>query len=240
MSNFKVLIAEDEDDIRNLIQFNLSKEGYQLLLAKDGEETIQIAKSEKPDLALLDIMMPKMDGIAVVNEMKKSDDLSNCGIIMLTAKGTEEDIVRGLESGADDYITKPFSPKILAARIKAVLRRKQNQQDENNREKQNTSKQNEVEIHQIRLNKNQRKAWVDDKEIELTYTEFQLLLLLTENPGWVFTRSQIVDNIRGENHAITDRSVDVQVVGLRKKLMEKGKLIETVRGVGYRLKELNS
>lgn len=228
MNKVKIVVAEDETDIRELIHFNLFKEDYDVRLAGNGDEALQLIRETKPDLALLDIMMPGRDGVTVCKEVRSDDQLRSTSIIMLTAKGTEEDIVRGLESGADDYITKPFSPKILSARVKAVLRRKASGQE---------SDPECLSVHGIEIYPAMRRALCDGKEIELTYTEFTLLQLLMTRPGVVYTRSQIVDSVRGENHAITDRSVDVQVVGLRKKLGEKGVLIETVRGVGYRYKQ---
>lgn len=228
MSKIKILAAEDDEDIRDLIHFNLFKENYEVFLAKDGAEAIKLAFEHTPDLAILDIMMPHKDGITCCKEIKNNPATENMNIILLTAKGTEEDIVLGLEAGADDYITKPFSPKILMARVKAILRRKAGRISAN---------QETILKHDISMNLVKRQVRLEDQPIDLTYTEFQLLHLLLTNPGWVYTRSQIVDLIRGENHAITDRSVDVQVVGLRKKLKDKGQLIESVRGVGYRMKE---
>lgn len=232
----KIVVVEDEKDIRDLISFNLLREDFEVHTAKDGEEALQVINSVRPDLILLDLMLPKRDGISVCQMIKTNSKLKSTGIIMLTAKGTEEDIVTGLESGADDYITKPFGPKILLARINAVLRRKKSESISmtDNTHKTNSSK---ISLLGIEIDPEKRKTYVDGNLVDLTFTEFQLLLLLVEGPGLVFTRSQIVDTIRGKNHAITDRSVDVQVVGLRKKLSDKGSLIETVRGVGYRFKE---
>ncbi|MEC7183421.1 MAG: response regulator transcription factor, partial [Bdellovibrionota bacterium] len=146
----------------------------------------------------------------------------------LTAKGEEEDVIKGLEVGADDYITKPFSPKVLLARIKAVLRRSKNIVK---------GPKNVFTLNDIKIDLSKRQTFIRNTELKLTYTEFQILHLLAQKSGWVFTRGQIVDSIRGENHAITDRSVDVQIVNLRKKMGDQGHLIETVRGVGYRFKE---
>lgn len=228
MSKISIVVAEDEADIRDLIHFNLFKENFEVSLAEDGEAALKLILEKKPDIALLDIMMPKKDGISLCQEIRASKEVDNMGLIMLTAKGTEEDIVRGLEVGADDYITKPFSPKVLLARIQAVIRRKG----------PNTNKNNKLlNAFGLKIEIDRRKAYNNEIEMDLTYTEFQLLVLLISNPGLVYTRAQIVDTIRGENHAITDRSVDVQVVGLRKKLGEKGEFIETVRGVGYRFKD---
>ncbi len=227
-SKIKILIAEDEEDIRELIHFNLFKEKFNVETAANGAEALAKAKADKPDLMLLDIMMPEMDGLEVCRLIREDSSFNNTGVVMLTAKGDEEDIVKGLELGADDYIIKPFSPKIVIARVNAVLRRRV----------QNTVEESDIfEIYGIKIDTPRRKVYIDEEEITLTFTEFQILSLLSKKAGWVFTRSQIVDTIRGDNHAVTDRSVDVQIVGLRKKLVDKGDLIETVRGVGYRFKE---
>lgn len=228
MNKTRILVAEDEKDILDLIHFNLFKENFEVDLASDGQQALDRVEQSVPDLAVLDIMMPGLDGITLCEKLRSSEKYANLGIILLTAKGTEEDIVRGLEAGADDYITKPFSPKVLVARVNALLRRK---------DKKHTQATAQIKVHNMSIDVERRQFLLDSNEIELTYTEFQLLILLSSNPGVVYTRSQIVDTIRGENHAITDRSVDVQVVGLRKKLGESGQLIQTVRGVGYRLKE---
>lgn len=229
MANQKILVVEDEQDIRELIHFNLFKEKYEVVTAADGEEALTRATEVNPDLVLLDLMLPLKDGISVCKEMRDNEKFSETSIIMLTAKGEEEDVVKGLEAGADDYITKPFSPKILLARVKAALRRKGG-----------ATKASEglLELLDIKIDTEKRKVTLQGEELNLTYSEFQILFLLAQSPGKVFTRSQIVDLVRGTNHAITDRSVDVQIVGLRKKLKDSGSLIETVRGVGYRFKEV--
>ena len=228
-SKTKILIAEDEEDIRELIHFNLFKEKFIVETACNGAEALEKSKAFKPDLMLLDIMMPEMDGLEVCRLVRSDSSFDDTGIVMLSAKGDEEDIVKGLELGADDYIVKPFSPKIVIARVNAVLRR---------RVKENSNEEPIFETNGIKIDTARRKVYIEGKEISLTYTEFQILSILAMRVGWVFTRSQIVDTVRGDNHAVTDRSVDVQIVGLRKKLGNKGELIETVRGVGYRFKEL--
>ncbi|MGB0453094.1 MAG: response regulator [Bacteriovoracaceae bacterium] len=227
MNTNKILVVEDEEDIRELIHFNLFKEKFEVVTCADGEEALNLAKSQKPDLILLDLMLPKLDGVNVCKLLKEDNNTKTIPVIMLTAKGGEDDIIKGLESGADDYITKPFSPKILVARIKTVLRRTSDKD----------SSEQSIEKFGIKIDPSKRKVMIDDVELNLTYTEFQILYLLANKAGQVFTRSQIVDSVRGTNHAITDRSVDVQIVGLRKKLAGKDALIETVRGVGYRFKE---
>ena len=174
-------------------------------------------------------MLPGIDGLDICKLLKSDLDTSKIPILMLTAKGEESDIVKGLESGADDYITKPFSPKVLVARVKSVLRRYAQPE---------ISEDEVIKYNEITLHPSKRQVTVSGKLIELTYTEFEILHFLIRRPGWVFTRNEIVDRVRGDSYHVTDRSVDVQIVGLRKKLGDAGKYIETVRGVGYRLTEL--
>ena len=220
-----ILIIEDEPDICELIEYNLTQSGYNIIVANNGEKGIKIARKHLPDLVLLDLMLPGIHGIDVCRILKNDKDTSGVSIIMLTALGQEEDIIKGLETGADDYLTKPFSFPILEARIVSVLRRINN----GNIEIEKVSNSGIV----ISLRK--REVKIDGKKIKgLTFTEFQILHLLASHPGWVFTRYQIIDKIRGDNYPVTDRSVDFQIVGLRKKMGKKGKLINTIRGVGYR------
>jgi two-component system phosphate regulon response regulator PhoB len=181
-----------------------------------------------PDLVVLDLMLPGIDGLEVMKALQEDSATKNIPTIMLTAKGEEADIVTGLELGADDYITKPFSPRVLLARARAVLRRKPESLEE-------TSET--IVIHDLVIDQGRRRVLANETPVELTYTEFQILLFLASRPGWAFTRTQIVDAVRGNSYPVTDRSVDVQVVGLRKKLGPCGKYIETVRGVGYRFRE---
>jgi len=228
MSNDTILIVDDEEDIRELIRYNLERDGYKVLSAYSGEEALKTARLKSPDLILLDLMLPGMDGLEVAGKLKADSDLDCIAIIMLTAKGEEADIVTGLEIGADDYITKPFSPRILNARIKAVLRRRQGIDYET---------KDIIAIHDLIIHPGKRGVVACGKEVELTFSEFQILYFLSKRPGWVFTRSQIVDEVRGDDYPVTDRSVDVQVAGLRKKLGRCGNCIETVRGVGYRFRE---
>tara|TARA_B100001996_G_scaffold275003_2_gene215752 strand:- start:280 stop:975 length:696 start_codon:yes stop_codon:yes gene_type:complete len=222
-----ILIIEDERDIADLLQFNLEQRQYSISVARNGESGIEIAKNEKPDLVLLDLMLPGIHGLDVCKVLKSDKNLEKTLIIMLTALGQEEDIVKGLESGADDYIPKPFSFEILLARIKSVLRRGKHK---------TTVNEEPVAIHGLKIFPGKREAIIEENSLDLTYTEFQILYLLASHPGWVFTRYQIIEKIRGGNSSITDRSVDFQIVGLRKKIGKTGNLIETIRGVGYRFK----
>ena len=228
MAKEKILVVDDEEDILELVRYNLSREGYRVTGTLTGEDALRKVRSDSFDLIVLDLMLPGMDGLAFTKTVKNDSRLRSIPIIMLTAKGEEADIVTGLELGADDYITKPFSPRVMIARVRAALRRpKEAPEDE----------LSIVKIHDLEINPGRRSVLAKGSPIDLTYTEFQLLFLLARRPGWVFTRSQIVDLIRGSDYPVTDRSVDVQIVGLRKKLGTYGKYIETVRSVGYRFRE---
>jgi len=230
MSKEQILVIEDEEDILALIHFNLVKAGYRVECATTGEEGFVKAREYSPDLVLLDLMLPGMDGLEVCRRLRKAPDTQDLPIIMLTAKSEEHDIIQGLELGADDYITKPFSPQVLVARAQAVLRRRA-------KAEKSTDSEQPIEIHDLYIHPGRNKVQAADETIELTLSEFRLLYLLASRPGWVFTRTQIVDAIHGEGYAVTDRAVDVQIVGLRKKLGSCGDYIETVRGIGYRFKE---
>ena len=226
MDNKKILIVEDEFDILKLIEFNIKKEGFDVIAVSDGESAIKEVRSNKPDLILLDLMLPGISGLDVCHLIQKDTELSQIPILMLTAKGEESDIVRGLEAGADDYVVKPFSIKVLLARIKALLRRDISQ----DADKQKAP----LVFDGLSIHAGKRIVKVDGKIIDLTYMEFQILFTLASHSNWVYTRSQLIDEIRGDNYIVTDRSIDFQFVGLRKKLGEASKYIKTVRGVGYR------
>lgn len=224
----RILIVDDEEDILELVQYNVKRDGYQTLCAVTGEHALQIVQNEKVDLVVLDLMLPGINGLEVAKSIKRNPQKMNIPIIMLSAKGEETDIVTGLELGADDYVTKPFSPKILLARIRAVFRKNGNP---------GLDTEAVLHHHGISIHPGRRIIKINGKSVDLTYTEFQIIYYLAGRPGWVFTRTQIVDAVRGDNYSVTDRSVDVQMVGLRKKLGPYGKYLETVRGVGYRFKE---
>ena len=228
MARETILIVEDEEEIQELLQYNLSKDGFRSVGVLSGEDAIKKARAEHYDCILLDLMLPGMDGLDVCRALKKDEKTRSIPIIMLTAKGEEPDIVTGLELGADDYIVKPFSPKVLIARIKTVLRRKSAEPVDDSAP---------VQVHGMQIHPGRREVLFKNKPIELTNMEFQLLHFLASRPGWVFSRYQIVEGVRGDNYPVTDRSVDVMIVGLRKKLGDAGSLIETVRGAGYRFKE---
>ncbi len=228
MAREHLLVIEDEADLLELLRYNLAKEGYQVTAVESGEEGLRRARETRPDLVLLDLMLPGLDGFEVCKALKRNLETEGIPVVMLTARQEEADMVAGLELGADDYITKPFSPRVLKARIKAVLRRKSGGETEENE----LLRRGELVIdngrHEVKL---------AGESVSLTYTEFGLLRLLAGRPGWVFDRYQILDSIKGDDYDVTDRSVDVHIASLRKKLGAWGKHIETVRGVGYRFRE---
>jgi len=228
MSVKKILVVEDDEDIMELISFNLKQEGYSVVKAATGENAVKQAHSASPDLILLDVMLPEIDGLEVCRRLKGDTKTKQLPVIMVTAKGEESDVVSGLELGAEDYVVKPFRPKELVARVRAVLRRKSQAADQ---------APEKIKIDELQIDLKRREVLVKGKTVELTYTEFQILYFLVQKPGWVFSRYQIVDAVRGSDYPVTDRSVDVQIVGLRKKLGKAGDRIETVRGVGYRFKD---
>ncbi|OGP71396.1 MAG: DNA-binding response regulator [Deltaproteobacteria bacterium RBG_13_60_28] len=227
MPKERILVVEDDDDILQLLKYNLAKEGYRITGAASGEEALRVLKTGLPDLVLLDLMLPGIDGLEVCRTLKREARTSRIPIIMLTAKGEEADIVTGLELGADDYITKPFSPRVMLARVRTVLRR---------RHTEPLAQEAPIEIHDMVIHPGHHEVLVEDRPLDLTLTEFRLLYMLASRPGWVFTRDQIVKGVHGDDYPASDRSVDVQVVSLRKKLGLYGKYLETVRGVGYRFK----
>jgi DNA-binding response OmpR family regulator len=231
MAKEQILLIEDEEDILALVHYNLAKEGYQVRCATSGEDGLAQARQQVPALILLDLMLPGIDGLEVCRRLRSRPETEAVPLIMLTAKGEESDVVAGLELGADDYLTKPFSTKVLQARIRAVLRRRRQPPAEE-------SPTEEIHHGELVIHPGRNEVTIGGKPVELTFTEFRVLQFLAGRPGWVFTRYQIVNAVRGEGYAVTDRAVDVQIVGLRKKLGDVGPLIETVRGVGYRFKDL--
>ncbi len=228
MAKEHILVVEDEEDILELLRYNLAKEGYRVTGVLSGEEGLKAARSQPPDLIVLDLMLPGIDGLTVCRELKMDAKTRDLPIIILTAKGEEADIVAGLELGADDYVTKPFSPRVLLARLRAVLRRRQAGPQ---------AEADSLELRELIIHPGRHEVLVQGHPVDLTSTEFRLLSFLARRPGWVFTRSQIVQGVQGEDYSVSERAVDVQIVGLRKKLGPAGKYVETVRGVGYRFKE---
>jgi len=228
MAKETILVVDDEEDILELVRHHLKREGFEILCADSGEKALTAARNSPVNLMVLDLMLPGIDGLEVTRKLKNDPQTKHIPILMLSAKGEESDVVTGLELGADDYVTKPFSPRILIARTRAILRRGGNEPPDETKI---------IRIHDIEIHPGRRSVTILGQPVSLTYTEFQVLSILARRPGWVFTRSQIVDMVRGDDYPVTDRSVDVQIVGLRKKLGRYGDTIETVRGVGYRFKE---
>lgn len=233
MPKNRITIVEDEADIREILEYSLSREGFEVQSAMDGASGLDLIRREGPELVLLDLMLPDIDGLEICRQLKGDEATRDIAIIMVTAKGEESDIVLGLGLGADDYIPKPFSNKELVARVRSVMRR-------------TTRNAAPVETGQavlagpLRIDPERHKAWVHDQEVELTATEFRILLLLARNPGRIFSRSQILADARGELAAAFDRSVDAHIRTIRKKLGKERDLIETVRSIGYRFAEEES
>jgi two-component system alkaline phosphatase synthesis response regulator PhoP len=228
MAHETILVIEDEEDILELIRYNLDREGYRVVCAESGEKGLEIARRQRPDLVLLDLMLPGLDGLEVCKRMKADSSIAALPIVMVTARGEEADVVTGLELGAEDYVTKPFSPRVLVARVRAVLRRRREAPVDDTAV---------IRTHDIEIHPGRHTVSIGGEVVDLTATEFKILHFLAKRPGWVFTRYQIVDGIRGPNYPVTERSIDVQIVALRRKLGERGAVIETVRGVGYRFTE---
>lgn len=232
--NYKktILVVDDEEHILELIKFNLEREGYNILLCDNGEESIYMVKNNNIDLVILDLMLPGMDGIEVCKRIGSMDKFENLPIIMLTAKGEESDKILGLELGADDYITKPFSVKELTARIKAVLRRSKNKK---NRE-ENIEKI--ISIKNLIIDTEKHVVTINGKSLDLTYKEFKLLEILSKNRGKVLSRNYLLDEVWGYDYFGETRTVDVHIRHLRKKIEDSksSKYIETIRGVGYKMK----
>ena len=226
MAKEKILVVDDEPDIVELIAYNLTKEGYQVSTAATGEAALSKVQHDRPDLILLDLMLPGIDGLEVCRALSGYD----IPILMATAKSDDADIIIGLEMGADDYITKPFSPRVLIARIRAVLRRRR-------RSRERTSDAVVLTLHGIAVDTKRYHVSLEGEPLDLSATEFSILEFLIRNPGWVFSRGQIIESVKGADYPVTERSVDVQILALRKKLQHKGVCIETIRGIGYRMAE---
>jgi len=230
MPKQSILVVDDEEDIRELLSYNLQREGFDVQTAVDGETAVELVNKEPPDLVVLDLMLPGIDGYDVCYKLKSNPDLNHVPIIMLTAKGEESDEVIGFGIGADDYVTKPFSPKVLVARINAVLRRRAEP------EEPEPDEEPVIARGGLSINPNRHEVLLEGKEIRLTPIEFKVLYFLSKTPGRVYTRKRIIDKAQGEDVYITERTVDVHVVALRRKLGDQAHLIETVRGVGYKFK----
>ncbi len=229
----RVLVVEDEPDQQELLRFNLTREGYHVSCADDGREAMEMIRNgEVPDLVVLDLMLPGMDGLEVCKSIRRDAKTAHLPIVMLTAKAEDSDVVTGLELGADDYVTKPYSPRVLLARVKAVLRTRQIAAGSDESGQEPVIRHKDLVIRPDRF-----EATVGGHPVKLSGTEFRMLALLASRPGRVFTRARIIKNVHGENCAVTDRSVDVHIFWLRQKLGARGRMIEAVRGVGYRFRE---
>lgn len=230
MSKKKIVIIEDEPDILEVLSYNLKREGFEVFSATNGTLGLSLVDKELPDLLLLDLMLPGMDGIEICSSIKNNPATQNTLIIMVTAKGEESDIVLGLGVGADDYITKPFSPKELVARVKAVLRR-------GHLVESSAAQSEKVQVGNLAIDTNKYEVTIDGREVRLTATEFRLLHYLASNPGRVFSREQLLSRAMGDDVVVVDRNIDVHIRGIRKKMEIDPPLIETIRGVGYRLRD---
>jgi two-component system, OmpR family, alkaline phosphatase synthesis response regulator PhoP len=228
MARTRLLVVDDEPDILELVQYNLRKAQYDVVCVASGEEALAQVRSAPPDLIVLDLMLPGVDGLEVCKALKRDTRTAAIPIVILTARGEEADIVAGLELGADDYLTKPFSSRVLLARIRAVLRR---------HHAEPVAEDAVITHHGLVLHPGRHEVLVEGQPVPLTLTEFRVLHLLARHPGWVFTRNQIIAAAQGADVSVTERSVDVHIVSLRRKLGILGEEIETIRGVGYRLQE---
>jgi two-component system alkaline phosphatase synthesis response regulator PhoP len=229
MAKAAILVIEDDPEIRELMAVNFAREGWLIIAAEDGEKGLSLLESSRPSCIILDIMLPGMDGLEVLRRLKAAPGVNKIPVIMTTARGEDSDIVTGLELGADDYVVKPFSPRVLAARVRAALRR-------NSDDTESASEDGPLVRGRLFLDPLRHEVRHEARTIDLSATEFAILMLLMRSPGRVFTRSGIIDAVKGPDYPVTDRSVDVQILQLRKKLGEAGELVETVRGVGYRFK----
>ena len=227
-----LLVVEDDEDILQLLSYTLTKAGYRVILACSGEDALKMLKEERPHLVLLDLMLPGIDGFAVCREIRRHPEWKGLPVLMLTAKSEDADMIAGLDQGADDYITKPFSPKLVSARVSACLRRNASEEGEAADERQEPVRLGELFIDPLRF-----QVEVAGEPVALTLTEFKILKLLAGRPGWVFTRPQIIDEVRGYEYSISPRTVDVHISSMRKKLGLAGEIIESVRGLGYRVRE---
>jgi two-component system phosphate regulon response regulator PhoB len=222
-----VLVIDDEAELLKLLDYNLTRAGYAVLTARDGDKGLESARRDVPDLVILDVMMPGLDGWEVCKRLRADPATASIPLLMLTAKGGESDRVLGLELGADDYVTKPFGTSELLARVKSLMRRAETR----------SNASDVVRAGKLVVDQGRRTVTAAGKKVELTATQFNLLRVLAEQPGRVFSREDLIARAHGDDAAITDRTVDVHVAALRRKLGKHGDLIETVWGVGYRLRE---
>ncbi len=231
MSHKKIVVVEDEPDILEVLSYNLKREGFEVATSLDGAKGLDLIQQKMPDLVLLDLMLPGMDGLDICRHLKSNSRTQHIPIIMVTAKGEESDVVLGLGIGADDYVAKPFSPKELVSRIKAVLRRAATSEPLTQKEY--------IVVDELVIDASKYKVLLNDNEIKLTATEFRLLHYLASHPGRVFSREQLLNHTFGNDAEVVDRNVDVHIRAIRKKIGDDPYFVETIRGVGYRFKELN-
>ncbi|MFC2150118.1 response regulator [Calditrichota bacterium] len=223
-----IVVVDDDPDILELVRYNLEKEGFRAITCSNGEDALMVIKEEFPELIILDLMMPDIGGTELCRIVRNNKQLAGIKIIMLTARTEERDVIDGLETGADDYITKPFSPRVLMARVKALLRRTSGTEGEDS---------DSIRIGDIAIIPQRHEVRSGSKHILLTKSEYSILLLMARRPGWVYSRAKIVDELHGEEDEFTtERTVDVHIASLRKKLNDQARVIETVRGVGYRIR----
>ena len=230
MGKTVILVVEDELSIFELIRFNLEKEGFSVSGVHRGDEALKETRRLHPDLIILDLMLPGISGIDVCKKLRMEDETREIPVLMVTAKNDETDIILGLELGADDYLTKPFSPRVLIARVRALLRRRGSAE-------QQKVQTGPILIHGIYIDPQRHRVENLGETVSFSLTEYQILEFLARNPGWVYSRSQIISNIKGDDYPVTERSVDVQILNIRKKLGNTGNCIETVRGIGYRMQD---
>jgi two-component system phosphate regulon response regulator PhoB len=226
MNRKKIVVIEDEPDIVEVVSYNLKREGYNVLSVERGDEGLNLVRNQSPDLVILDLMLPGMDGLSICQQMKSDPLVRDIPVIIISGKGEESDVVIGLELGADDYLTKPFRGRELVARVKAVLRRGPTQEDQT-RER--------IVVNNLLIDVARHEVRVDDELINLTATEFKILYQLASQPGRAFTREQLLNRVVGVGVVVVDRNIDVHILAVRKKLGDAAKMIQTIRGVGYRL-----
>jgi two-component system phosphate regulon response regulator PhoB len=229
LSAERILIIEDDPEIQEMLKFAFAREGWQLIMVSSGEEGLKKLQSREADCIILDIMLPGIDGLKTLKKIRENKNFQTLPVILCTARGEEADIIAGLELGADDYVVKPYSPRVLAARIRASLRRKEAAQGE-------VSQKKFFQYGKISLDIDRHTVHLDKTPLDLFPTEFAILAQFMSNPDIVFSRQRLITAIRGNDYPVTDRSIDVQIMGLRKKLGDSGDMIETIRGIGYRFK----
>jgi len=239
MGSERILIIEDDPEIQEMLKYAFAQEGWKLIQVNTGEEGLEVLGREGADCVILDIMLPAMDGFKALKKIRADESLRGLPVIMCTARGEDADVVTGLELGADDYVVKPYSPRVLAARIRAGLRRKETvafNDTASPNEAASSQKEKILRAGNLTLDVERHTCYLDQTHLDLFATEFAILAQFMGNPDIVFSRQKLITAIRGPDYPVTDRAVDVQILGLRKKLGDAGDMIETIRGVGYRFR----